>query len=171
MESLIQLIYVLSNSLAAVFIWLMVTHYTKTSNNGNSWTKTSLNKAVYALAVSGTNIFAGTWADQGVWLSTNNGTTWAQTALNTGYVSSLFIVGSTIYAGTGSGLYISNNNGASWTQTWQSSLHMFATIGETLLGQYGLGGLYMSTNQGYNWSLLGLGGKSIQSFAISGNTM
>ena len=143
----------------------------KTGNNGSLWTKTSLNKAVHALAVSGTNIFAGTWANQGVWLSTNYGTSWTQTALNTGYVSSLYIVGSNIYAGTGSGLFISTNNGVSWTQTWQSSMHMFATIGNTLLGQYGSGGLYTSTNQGYNWSLLGLGGKSIQSFAMSGNTM
>ncbi|MFA5012802.1 MAG: T9SS type A sorting domain-containing protein [Ignavibacteria bacterium] len=143
----------------------------KTSNNGNLWTKTSLNKAVHSLAVSNTNIFAGTWADQGVWVSSNNGTNWTQTALNTGYVSSLFVVGSNIYAGTGSGLYISSNNGISWTQTFQSSVHLFATIGETLLGQYGSGGLYTSTNQGYNWSLLGLGGKSIQSFSMSGNTM
>ena len=143
----------------------------KTGNNGNSWTKTSLYKAVYALAVSGTNIFAGTWADQGVWLSTNYGANWTQTALNTGYVSSLFIVGSNIYAGTGSGLFLSTNNGSSWIQTWQYSVHMFATIGSTLLGHFTSGGLYTSTNQGYNWSLLGLSGKSIQSFAMSGNTM
>jgi len=39
------------------------------------------NLDVFALAVSGTNLFAGT-LDGGVFLSTNNGTSW--TAVNTG---------------------------------------------------------------------------------------
>ncbi|MBW8052088.1 MAG: hypothetical protein FVQ77_17440, partial [Cytophagales bacterium] len=55
---------------------------------------------VYSLAISGTNIFAGTGG--GVFLSTNNGSSW--TAVNTGLtdlnVRSLAISGTNIFAGT-----------------------------------------------------------------------
>ena len=52
------------------------------TNNGTSWTATGLTRAwVCALAVSGTNLFAGT-LEGGVFLSTNNGTSW--TAVNNG---------------------------------------------------------------------------------------
>ncbi|MCK7528688.1 MAG: hypothetical protein MZV64_69590 [Ignavibacteriales bacterium] len=54
------------------------------TNNGTSWTAVNTgltNTNVRALAVSGTNLFAGTDGG-GVFLSTNNGTSW--TAVNTG---------------------------------------------------------------------------------------
>src|ERR1035438_3323604 len=56
------------------------------TNNGTSWTAvnnglTGSGLTVNALAVSGTNIFAGT--NSGVYLSTNNGSNWTQ--INNGY--------------------------------------------------------------------------------------
>jgi hypothetical protein len=70
---------------------------------------------VNCLAVSGTNLFAGT--DYGVYLSTNNGTSWAQTGLTGSSVKSLVISSTNIFAGTyRNGVYLSNNNGTSWTQ-------------------------------------------------------
>jgi hypothetical protein len=61
---------------------------------------------VYAFAVSGTNVFAGTWG--GVFLSTDTGASWA--AVNTGltnlHVSALAVSGTNLFAG-GSGVFLS----------------------------------------------------------------
>jgi hypothetical protein len=71
---------------------------------------------VYALAVSGTNLFAGTFG--GVFLSTDNGTSW--TAVNAGLtyatVYALVVSGTNLFAGTAyGGVYLSTDNGTSWT--------------------------------------------------------
>ncbi|OGU74600.1 MAG: hypothetical protein A3H45_10575 [Ignavibacteria bacterium RIFCSPLOWO2_02_FULL_55_14] len=60
------------------------------------------NTSVSALAVSGTNLFAGTYGG-GVFLSTNNGTSW--TAASTGLtdVSALAVSGTNLFAGTRGG--------------------------------------------------------------------
>ncbi len=60
------------------------------------------NLSVFSLNVSGTNLFAGTWA--GVFLSTNNGTSW--TAVNNGLpninagVCAFAVSGTNLFAGT-----------------------------------------------------------------------
>ncbi|MBI5404273.1 MAG: T9SS type A sorting domain-containing protein [Ignavibacteriae bacterium] len=93
----------------------MVSIYLST-NNGESWTQTVLNnRAVYSLAISGDNIFAGTF-QYGVYRSTDNGVNWAQTTLNNQIVYSLAISGNNIFAGTGNGVYQSTNNGEIWFQ-------------------------------------------------------
>jgi photosystem II stability/assembly factor-like uncharacterized protein len=70
---------------------------------------------IISLAVSGTNLFAGTGG--GVFLSTNNGTSWA--AVNNGVtntnVSALAVSGTNLFAGTEGGVFRSTNNGTSWT--------------------------------------------------------
>jgi hypothetical protein len=43
---------------------------------------------VYSVAISGNNIFAGSYGN-GVYISTNNGTNWTQTALNNKAILSL----------------------------------------------------------------------------------
>jgi ligand-binding sensor domain-containing protein len=73
------------------------------------------NGNVYALAISDTNIYAGT--DDGVFLSTNNGGSWA--AVNTGltnrYISDFAISGINLFVGTTlGGVFLSTNNGTSW---------------------------------------------------------
>ena len=96
------------------------------TNNGTSWTAVNTgltNTFVSSLAVSGTNLFAGTGADfggpggDGVFLSTNNGTSW--TAVNTGLtntvVLALAVSGTNLFAGTDGGVFLSTNNGTSWT--------------------------------------------------------
>jgi hypothetical protein len=54
----------------------------KSADNGLSWTQTSLSNsyAVYSLAASGNNIFAGCHGPGGesVFKSANNGTNWLQ---------------------------------------------------------------------------------------------
>ncbi|MBK6760512.1 MAG: hypothetical protein IPG73_07375 [Ignavibacteria bacterium] len=73
---------------------------------------------IRCMAVSDTNLFAGTYGSAGVFLSTNNGASW--TAVNTGLtnniVLSLAVSGTNLFAGTeGSGVFRSTNNGTSWT--------------------------------------------------------
>jgi len=59
---------------------------------------------INCLAVSGSNIYAGTY-DSGVFLSTNNGTSWTNTGLTKG-IYSLAVNGTFIFAGTNrSGIY------------------------------------------------------------------
>ncbi len=79
------------------------------TNNGASWTEVNnglTNTNVFAFAVSGTNLFAGTLGG-GVFLSTNNGTSW--TAVNTGltntYVRAFAVSGTNLFAGTGGGVW------------------------------------------------------------------
>jgi len=73
---------------------------------------------VISFAVSGTNLFAGTYGG-GIFLSTNNGTSW--TASSTGLppntiVRALAVSGTNRFAGTeGGGVFLSTNNGMSWT--------------------------------------------------------
>ncbi len=79
---------------------------------------------VNCLAVSGTNLFAGTGRG-GVFLSTNNGTSW--TAVNNGLTNTNVYAlavspasggtgGTNLFAGTwGDGVFLSTNNGISWT--------------------------------------------------------
>ena len=91
------------------------------TNNGSNWTPVNdglTRPYVLALAVSGTNLFAGT-SGGGIFLSTNNGSSW--TSVNNGltnkYVQSLTVIDTNIFAGTsGSGLFLSTNNGLDWTE-------------------------------------------------------
>jgi hypothetical protein len=127
------------------------------TNNGLSWTQTSLNNQyVYSLAALGNNIFASTGTTSGpsgVYLSTNNGTNWTQTTLNNQYVYSLAALGNNIFAGTwGSGVYLSTNNGTNWTQTAlnNTTIWSFATLGTNILAGTD-SGVFLSTNNGTNW--------------------
>jgi photosystem II stability/assembly factor-like uncharacterized protein len=81
------------------------------TNSGASWAPVDSGMLrhpspfVQALALSGTNLFAGTTG--GVFLSTNNGTSW--NAVNTGLtdtlVFSLAVSGTNLFAGTASGVW------------------------------------------------------------------
>ncbi len=90
------------------------------TNSGENWTAVnngiSPYASIYSLAVSGSNIFAGT--DYGVYLSANNGASWTgeNTGLIRAVVSALAVSGTNLFAGEqGGGVYLSTNNGTSWT--------------------------------------------------------
>jgi hypothetical protein len=147
----------------------------RSTNNGTSWTQTSLNnKTILSLAVSGTYIFAGT-AGVGVYRSTNNGTSWTQTSLNNQIVYSLMSLGTYIFAGTGNGIYRSTNNGTNWTQSGLNtsiSVYSLAVSGNnTIFAGTWSNGIYMSTNNGTNWPLTVLTERTIYSFATNGDNV
>jgi len=95
---------------------------------------------INSLAVSGTNLFAGTGGG-GVFLSTNNGTSWIATGLTKGWVSALAVSGTNLFAGTEGGVFLSTNNGTSWTSIGLTNRDVLAlTISGTNLFAGTLGG-------------------------------
>ena len=111
---------------------------------------------VYTLAISDTNIFAGTYVS-GVFLSTNNGTSWSQTGLTHGVVLALAVSGTNIFAGTDHGVFISTNNGTSWTEVnnglTNTLVNALAVSGTNLFSGTSGGGVFLSTNNGTSWNL------------------
>ena len=136
--------------------------------------------SVLSLAVSGTNLFAGT-ENGGVFLSTNNGTSW--TPVNSGltntYVLSLGVSGTNLIAGTAmGGIYLSTNNGTSWTPvnlglTTSGGFWSFAVSGTNIFaGSFG-GSVFLSTNNGTSWTSVSedLPGRIVSALVVSGKNL
>ena len=140
----------------------LIGQWVQTSGYGNGATIT-------ALAVSGTNIFAGT--DNGVYLSTNNGTNW--TAVNSGFakqysdssryegVRVLAVMGTNLFAGVWGGVFLSTNNGTSWTAVNSGltniNVYSLAISGTNLFAGTYDGGVYLSTDNGAKWTTVNTG--------------
>jgi ligand-binding sensor domain-containing protein len=173
------------------FLFVVFCLFTSTNPLHAQWIQTSVPYAgaVWSLAVSGTNLFAGTY-DGGVFLSTNDGTSW--TAVNNGlenpHVSCLVVSpngagGTNLFAGTnGCGVFLSNKNGTSWTQfkagMTNSNIYALAVSsngagGTNLFAGTYLGGVYLSTNNGTSWSAVntGLTNTHVLSLAVSGTNL
>jgi hypothetical protein len=113
--------------------------------------------AVYALAVSGTNLFAGT--ERGVFRSTNGGINW--TAVNNGLTKSevlaLAVQGSNLFAGTKEGgMFLSTDDGGTWTPVdsglTDADILSFAISGNNLFAGTWQGGVFLSSDNGMSWS-------------------
>jgi len=138
----------------------------------------SLCQTIYSLAISGNNIFAGTY-DGGVFLSSDKGASWV--AKNIGLknysISSLAISGSNVFAGTANGVYISTNNGDSWTSAYSglpanSYVKSLAVSGINIFaGTYS--GVYLSNDNGSSWTAVnnGLAHTKIYSLLVSGTNI
>ncbi len=152
------------------------------TDNGLSWIAVNSGLttiSVWALAINGTNIFAGTYSG-GVFLSTNNGGNW--TAINNGLtnlnIRSLAISGSNIFAGTlGGGVFLSTNNVNNWTAVntglpISSNIHSLAISGSNVFAGSN-GAVYLSSNNGSSWTSVssGISGGDIMSLAISGTNI
>jgi hypothetical protein len=141
------------------------------------------NPYVYALAVSGTDLFAGADGD-GVFRSTNNGTSW--TLVSTGltntriYALAVFPapVGYFLFAGTfGGGVFLSTNSGTSWTAAssglTNTDVNALAVSGTDLFASTA-GGVFRSTNNGTSWTAANTGlppGVPVLSVAVSGTNL
>ena len=140
------------------------------NNNGTTWVHAANNQipqdAIYALTVSGNNIFAGFWGGIGIYLSTNNGNDWVQ--VNNGlteggtYIRALASSGNNIFAGTGDGIFRSTDNGSTWTAInngISQYSHMVNSIvingNKIYAGTTGYG-IYLSTDNGDSWTSYGL---------------
>jgi hypothetical protein len=122
------------------------------------------NNTVRALAIQGTNIFAGTQGE-GVFLSTNNGSSWdtVNTGLPSHQIYALAVRGTNIYAGTyGFGVFLSTNNGASWTAldtgvTGPKVISCLTVSGSNIFAGTVEGGVFASKDSGNTWASVNLG--------------
>ena len=139
------------------------------------------------LAVSGSNLFAGTI--NGVFRSTDNGTNW--TAVNSGltnpFIHCLTVSGGNLFAGTygggGGGVFRSTNNGTRWTEVGSDfpgnrEVYFLAVSGSTIFAQTNIagtnsGGVFRSTDNGTSWTANGPtnNGVYVWSLAASGGTV
>jgi hypothetical protein len=126
------------------------------------------NNHIWALTVSGVNLFAGmssnsTSAVFGVSRSTDNGLSWNSVGnglADTLLVSYLFTNGSSIFASVyPGGAFVSNDNGSSWTKAnaglGASGINAFViakTTPVTILAGTTTNGVILSTDNGSNWS-------------------
>jgi photosystem II stability/assembly factor-like uncharacterized protein len=169
------LFYCMTLSGNSIFIGVGPTVYVS-NNSGASWSSVSSglpastgyvgpfngnsDPIVDALAISGSNIFAGTYGG-GIYLSMNNGVSWLP--VNSGLhnhetINSLVVKGSNIFAGTThSGVYISTNNGATWSQVSSgmpagAQVNCMAVSGDNIFVAVKSGGVYVSSNDGAAWT-------------------
>jgi photosystem II stability/assembly factor-like uncharacterized protein len=149
------------------------------TNNGVYWTAVNNgmpNYSVSSFAVSGTNLFAGTWG--GVFLSTNYGMNWI--ARNSGLLSTLTVLslavsGSNIFKGSMPGLSLSTNDGLNWNLVncdllTMQNVNSLAVSGNNIFAG-AEGAIFLSTNNGTNWNVINNGFPNyldVYSIAISG---
>ncbi|MBK6877714.1 MAG: hypothetical protein IPG99_14995 [Ignavibacteria bacterium] len=145
------------------------------SSGGSNWFISSLNVInIKSIAVNGNFILAGAGGNAGVHLSTNNGNNWTATSLNNKSVYSLAMNGSNAYAGTGGGVYYSRDSGYTWTRSSLNNdlVYSLAVAGSAVYAGTELNGVFLSTDNGLNWSQLndGLpGGITIYSLYLYNN--
>jgi photosystem II stability/assembly factor-like uncharacterized protein len=127
------------------------------SSGGSNWFISSLNVInIKAIAVNGNFILAGAGGNAGVYLSTNNGNNWTTTSLNNKSVYSLALNGNYAYAGTGGGVYYSQDSGYTWTRSSLNNdlVYSLAVSGSVVYAGTELNGVFLSTDNGLNWSQL-----------------
>jgi photosystem II stability/assembly factor-like uncharacterized protein len=160
------------------------------TNSGTSWIavnnglpKDSYDTNYYAIvqtfAISGINLFAGTY--YGVFLSTNSGTSW--TATNSGLTStnviSFAVSDTNLFAGTnGGGVFLSTNNGNSWVKASTGILNFSIVHALTISDSNLYAGtnphIFFSTNKGTSWATIengGLTSKDVWSLAVNGTNL
>ena len=142
-----------------VYFYQLIMESTWTPVN-NGLTNTDIN----ALAINGSDIFAGT--DIGVFLSTDTGATW--TPVNYGLpdkstVWSLAVYGEYIFAGiNGGGVYLSTNNGGTWNKDTiglpgNTTVNSFAINGSDIYAATAGGAVFIATANGGKWFPLDTG--------------
>ncbi|MFN3695315.1 MAG: T9SS type A sorting domain-containing protein [Ignavibacterium sp.] len=137
------------------------------SNNGIPST------TVHTLAVSETNLFAGT-NGSGIYISTNNGLNWSSVnnGLTNTYIHSLASSGSDIFAGSEGGLvYISTNNGSSWSGinvgSAASTFNTFTFSSTNSFAGASAGGVFLSTDNGLSWNAVNTGLSDIDVLSLT----
>ena len=148
----------------------------RSTDDGANWTQRGLiPKPVNSVAVSGTNLFAGTNGG-GVFRSTSSGMSW--TAVNTGLtnlnVVTLTTADTNLFAGTnGGGVFRSTDNGTSWAavNAGLTTPYIFALglNGSNLFAGTSGGRVFLSTDNGTSWNAvnIGLTSTDVRTFFIS----
>ncbi len=139
----------------------------------------NLNHPVTCFAVSGNNIYAGTYYE-GIYLSTNNGINWTNIAFNSLIVWSITTNANVILAGIDNyypmggagGVYLSTNYGTTWIRTLNNqTVYSIIINGDYIFAGTEQHGIYRSVNNGLNWLQTALNNQQVRSFAVSGNNI
>lgn len=114
--------------------------------------------SVWSLAVSDSNLFAGT--DYGVFLFTKNDTSWTNAdsglPLADDQVQCLAVSGTNLFAGA-VGVFLSTNKGASWNLSGLTDAIVWSlAVSDTNLFAGTDDGVFLSTNNGASWTQAGL---------------
>ncbi len=154
----------------------------RSMDNGTGWTAVNSGLTytdVTSLAVSGSNLFAGTFSG-GVFRSADNGTTWtsATTGITDLNIRSLAVSGSTVFAGTqGGGIFRSSDNGANWIAvnngfTINAVLTLAVSGSNIFAGSYGAA-VFLSTDNGDSWTQVtnGVTNPFVTALAVSGSNL
>ena len=120
---------------------------------------------------------------RGIYKTTNNGMNWfpSNTGLTNLKVRELYVIGNTVFVGTLDGIFKSSDNGNSWARfnngiepiycnsIYSINSNFYAGFGT----EYGLGGLYLSQNEGVTWnSIIGnINSCQIFEMTVKGNTI
>ncbi len=149
----------------------------RSTDNGASWSAASTgltNTNISALAVDGSDIFAGTTGNYhaGVFVSSDDGDTWtpASSGLTNPNITGFAVDGAKVFAATDNGLFISRNGGSSWSPVLKNeTITSLAMDGSNLLAGAG-DGLYRSTDDGATWTEIdsGMKGVIVNALAYSG---
>lgn len=130
---------------------------------GSNWTITNLSDPfTEALAVKGSNLFAGTYGG-GVYRSSDNGNNWIKVnyGLTDTAVTSLAVNGNFIFAGTSTGIFRSTNDGADWNAVNSglpgSKITSLVINGSNVFAGTLGNGVFLSTNNGTDWTAVNSG--------------
>jgi len=135
----------------------------RSSDNGANWTAASAGLPegfiVMSLALSGSNVYAGT-GGRGVFLSEDNGANWK--ALNSGLadqrVMCLLDDGKSLFTGTmGGGVFLSTDDGVSWSAVSSglpeaTSINCLFKSGDRLFAGTDYRGFFFSADDGASWT-------------------
>ncbi len=175
-----QNIYSLASDGVNIFAGTGSAGISLSSNGGSIWTTINngiTNTCISAIAVSGSNVFAG--GDSGVFLSANKGTLWTPVSngLPKTTIEAFAVSGDKIFVGTHTnGVYLSTTNGNLWTPAntgFIGQVQAFAFNGTKIFAGAANNGVYLSVNNGGLWTAVnaGLINKDVHALAAIGSSI
>jgi Secretion system C-terminal sorting domain len=169
MKKLIYILVLLTFTVSLNAQWVQMSGLSATQN-------------IPALASNSSYIFAGLKTDatsiKGVYRSSNNGSSFTATTLNSYDITSIAVSGNNVFAGTESnGIYRSTDNGGTFTQVlmpaYSGEYYITISGSNIYAGMYYMSGgaIYLSTNNGTNWTLLSQVSSPVKCLAINGSNI
>lgn len=149
------------------------------TNNGDEWIYrwNTLNRYINVIKAKDSIFYIGLYyksGDYGLERSNDSGKTFMtvySTALyNEGVWDVEFMNANDVYLTTGDNILRSTNYGNNWVSVYSGSVYKLEISGNNIYGggSYGTG-VVMSSNNGQNWSSIGMNDKNINSMAAYGN--